>query len=328
MAAPSKAWRETIAPDEAERFARYAQQFADMQRAKSARFGTGRALHRRQQLGLKAQLHVLPGLPVHARHGLFEAPLSYGALIRLSNGSADRAADARPDVRGFSIQVQGVAGESALGGAATHQDFALIQHPAFAFAGTDEFVGLALHASQGLPALLKYLAGRYGVVGAMKQLRKLAKTFRKPFKGFAAETFFSAAPIACGPYAARVRLRPADTSVLPARGRAWAQDMAERLRAGPLSYDLQLQFFVKETVTPIEDASVDWPEGASPYLTVGRLTLPRQDPDSAEGLALSERTEATVFDPWAALAAHRPLGEVMRARKIVYCQSQKERGAA
>ena len=328
MAAPSRAWRENIAPDEAERFARYAQQFAELQRAKSARFGSGRALHRRQQLGLKARLDVLPGLPAFARHGLFEAPLSYDALLRLSNGGADKAADAKPDVRGFSIQVQGVAGEAALGGAATHQDFALIQHPAFAFAGTDEFVGLAIHASNGLPALLKYLLGRYGAFGALKQLRKIAKTFGKPFKGFAAETFYSAAPIACGPYAARVRLRPADATQPPARGHAWAQDMGDRLRAGPLAYELQLQFFVKETVTPIEDASVDWPEDRSPYITVARLTLRQQDPDSAEGLALSERTEAAVFDPWAALAAHRPLGEVMRARKVVYFESQKQRGAA
>jgi len=35
-----------------------------------------------------------------------------------------------------------------------------------------------------------------------------------------------------------------------------------------------------------------------------------------------------VFDPWQALMAHRPLGEVMRARKAVYFASQKERGAA
>ena len=54
MAAPSTAWREQIAADEDTRFAGYADQFAAMQRAKSARFGTGRALHRKQQLGLKA----------------------------------------------------------------------------------------------------------------------------------------------------------------------------------------------------------------------------------------------------------------------------------
>lgn len=328
MAAPSTAWREQIAADEDARFEGYAQQFAAMQRAKSARYGNGRALHRKQQLGLKATLDVLQGLPAHAAQGLFAKAHRYEVLVRLSNGGADKAADAKPDVRGFSFAVLGVQGESALGGPATHQDFALIQHPAFAFARVDEFVGLALNASKGLPALLKYLVGRYGWAGAFRQLKQVAKTFGKPFKGFAAETFFSAAPIACGPCAARVRLRPVDTQAPPAKGKAWAQDLAGRLRVGAITYDLQLQFFTDEATTPIEDASVDWPESAAPYVTVARLNLLKQDPGSAEGQALNERAEAAVFDPWCALAAHRPLGEVMRARKVVYFHSQKERGAA
>lgn len=325
---PSTAWREQIAADEDTRFAGYAQQFADMQRAKTARYGPGRALHRKQQLGLKATLDVLEGLPAHAAQGLFAKAHRFEVLVRLSNGGADKAADAKPDVRGFSFAVQGVQGESALGGAVAHQDFALIQHPAFAFARVDEFVGLAVNASRGLPALLKYLVGRYGWAGGLQQLKKVAKTFGKPFKGFAAETFYSAAPIACGAYAARVRLRPVDTAASPAKGKAWAKDLADRLRAGAITYDLQLQFFTDEATTPIEDTSVDWPESAAPYVTVARLNLLKQDPDSAEGKALIERTEAAVFDPWCALAAHRPLGEVMRARKVVYYQSQKERGAA
>ncbi len=75
MATPSTAWREQVAPDEDERFAGYARQFTAMQRAKSVAFGNGRALHRKQHLGLKARLEVLDALPEHARHGLFAAPL-------------------------------------------------------------------------------------------------------------------------------------------------------------------------------------------------------------------------------------------------------------
>lgn len=327
MAAPSTAWREQIAADEDTRFAGYAEQFAAMQRAKSARFGAGRALHRKQQLGLKATLDVLEGLPAQAAQGLFAKARRYEALVRLSNGGADKAADAKPDVRGFSFAVLGVQGESALGGPASHQDFALIQHPTFSFANVDEFVGLALNASRGLPTLLKYLVGRYGWAGAFKQLKQVAKTFGKPFKGFAAETFYSAAPIACGPYAARVRLRPVEAATAPAQGKAWAKDLADRLRTGAITYDLQLQFFSDEATTPIENTSVDWPESAAPYVTVARLNLLKQDVDSAEGRALIQRTESAVFDPWCALAAHRPLGEVMRARKVVYFRSQQERSA-
>jgi hypothetical protein len=86
-----------------------------------------------------------------------------------------------------------------------------------------------------------------------------------------------------------------------------------------------LQPFVSEHLTPIEDASVNWP---SPYHTVAHLTLPAQDTSSAAGQALARKIEASVIDPWQALAAHRPLGDVQRARRVVYFVSQKGRNAA
>ena len=71
-------------------------------------------------------------------------------------------------------------------------------------------------------------------------------------------------------------------------------------------------------VLPRGDAG-DWPEDvAPPYVTVGVLTLPVQDTQEAV-------VEAAVFDPWRALMAHRPLGDVMRARRVVYYQSQNGR---
>ncbi len=104
----------------------------------------------------------------------------------------------------------------------------------------------------------------------------------------------------------------------------WGADFSTQLRSKELQWDLQLQPFVDPQRTPIEDASVNWP---SPYTTVARLTLPRQDSASPQGQALAQQVEAAVFDPWQALAAHRPLGDVMRARKVVYFESQKGRGA-
>ena len=45
----------------------------------------------------------------------------------------------------------------------------LIQHPAFAFAKTDEFVGLVMSVSQSPLALLRYLVKRYGLGGSLRQ---------------------------------------------------------------------------------------------------------------------------------------------------------------
>ena len=73
----------------------------------------------------------------------------------------------------------------------------------------------------------------------------------------------------------------------------------------------------------------DFPRNwATPYSTVARLMLPKQDTRSAEGKELADKVEACVIDPWQALSEHRPLGDVQRARKVVYFESQKGRGAA
>lgn len=337
---PSTAWKEKIAPDEGQRYAAHAAVFAEIQKRKSAQFGNGRALHRKQLTAAHGTLEVLDGLPSYAHNGLFSEPRVHEVWVRLSNGGMDRARDSTPDVRGFSIKVQGVEGASALGdGPAKSQDFTLINQEAFAFTGSAEFVDFVEAASHGNGNLLKYLFRRYGVFGAPRQLARMLKLAGKPFSGFATEPFFSAVPMACEPYAVRVRLLPDpsnshwDGAVNPAsRGMTvaiakndWNADFSARLRSQTLHWDLQVQPFVHESITPIEDASVNWP---TPYTTVARLMLPQQDTESRQAQAFAQRVEAAVFDPWQALAEHRPLGDVQRARKVVYFQSQKGRGAA
>lgn len=325
---PSTQWKEHIAPDEIERFARYGEQFAAIQSRKSAKYGSGRALHRKQLTAARGTLEVLPDLPRFARHGLFASPGPHDVWVRLSNGGMDRAPDAVPDIRGFALRVFGVHGESALGnGLAKSQDFTLINQEKFAFARSDEFVDFVAAAANGNGALLKFLIKRYGLFGGPARIARMLKTVSKPFGGFATDALFSSVPMACGPYAVRVRLTPDHDNgkAIPGATKDWGGDFSARLRRHALHWDMQLQPYVSEKLTPIEDASVNW---NSPYTTVARLTLPRQDTASSQGRDLGEKVEASVFDPWQALAEHRPLGDVQRARKVVYFVSQKGRGAA
>lgn len=324
---PSTEWKEVVAPDEAERLAHYVTEFAALQKRKSAKFGAGRALHRKQLTAAHGVLEVLPDLPAFAANGLFAAPGKHEAWVRLSNGGMDRAADRMPDIRGLSLKVLGINGPGALGNGNTlAQDFLLINAEQFAFAGSVEFMDFVLAASQGNGALLKFLVKRYGLLGGPARLLKLIKSVGKPFSGFATEPLYSAVPIACGPYAVRVRLQPAASNGAadPAAKENWGDDVARRLAKAALQWDLQLQPFVNEQTTPIEDASVNWP---SPYTTVARLTLPVQDVGSQAGQDLVDKAESAVFDPWQALIEHRPLGDVQRARKAIYFESQKGRGA-
>ncbi len=119
--APSTGWKETIGHDEEARFAHYARQFTELQAQKTARHGAGRALHRKQVLGLGATLEVKAGLPEPYCQGVFARPGSYEAWVRLSNGAAARASDKRPDIRGLAVAVHGVHGPAALGGTTDRQ---------------------------------------------------------------------------------------------------------------------------------------------------------------------------------------------------------------
>ena len=324
---PSTEWKERIADDEDKRFEQYGKQFAALQARKSKKHGPGRALHRKQITAAQGRLDVLGDLPEFARHGLFAKRAKFDVWVRLSNGGVDKASDRLPDIRGFAFRVMGVHGDSALGnGPAVSQDFALINQEQFAFPKSDEFVDFVMAAAKGGGALLKHMVRRYGLIRGTWRLAKMFKTVAKPFTGFADTTMFSAAPIACGPYAARVRLVPAPSNRIPLTGiqRDWDADFSGRLARQSLQWEVQLQPFVNEKLTPIEDASVNWP---TPYTTVARLTLPKQETTTEAARAFAAKVEAAVFDPWQALAAHRPLGDVMRARKVVYFASQKGRGA-
>jgi hypothetical protein len=321
MKQPSTDWRERIALDEAQHFARVARVIADLQRTKSAKFGQGRALHRKPLLAAAGRLEVLADLPDHARHGLFATPGRHRALVRLSNGGPDLQSNKVPDIRGFALKVFEVSGEGALGGPTDHQDFLMINQDRTPTVDSREFIDFLEAATAGPLSGILHLFKSQGLVGGLARLRDLFGMLGKKFNGFAAERFNTVLPICCGPYAVRARLKPSGNPPPAARSKDIVEDMRERLAIGPLTWDLELQFFTDEAATPIEDASRTWPDADTPIVTAARLTLPQQDV-----YAVAAEAEAAKFDPWSGLAAHRPLGEAMRARKVAYFESQKGRG--
>ena len=323
MKQPSTAWRERIAPDEVTHHARVATVIGELQRAKSKKFGPGRALHRKQLLAATGTLEVLDGLPEHARHGLFALPGRHRALVRLSNGGPDVQSNRLPDIRGFALKVLDVSGESALGGRTDHQDFLMINQDRAPLTDSREFVDFMEAATPGPLGGILHLFKAHGLAGGFGRLRELLGMLNRKFAGFAAERFNTVAPLFCGPYAVRVRLAPAGNPPPARRSKDIVSDMRERLAVGPLTWNLELQFFVDEATTPIEDTSVPWPDSETPIVVAARLTLPQQGVDAA-----AAEVEAARFDPWGGLAAHRPLGEVMRARRVAYLESQRGRSAA
>jgi hypothetical protein len=319
---PSTTWQETIPPGEDDELAVYARDLAAIQARRKSGPMADRALHAKAHAGLLATLTVDDGLPEPARQGLFQRPGRYRGYLRLSNGSGARAHDKVADVRGIALKLVGVDGPKVLADATT-QDFLFIDTPRAAFRSPREFVAV-VKAAAG-KRLLRSLVHDLGLFRTLGLVAAVAGGLKGKPNDLLDVTFHTVLPVAFGPFAARLRLVPlhapsprrragADPAYLAAR-------IAERASQAPLRWQLEAQFFTGPQ-TPIEDPTVDWP---SPYQRLGELeTVPVAAADKAA--ALSAHIETLAFDPWHALAAHRPLGAMMRARKHAYFASTQGRG--
>jgi hypothetical protein len=321
---PSTDWKESVAPDEDGRFERLAQRLAGVQKARDG--AKTRALHGKSHAGLRATLRILPDLPEHARQGLFAAPGEHRAYVRFSNGSGAIQPDRAPDLRGLALKVLDVDGPKVLGDART-QDFLMIDTPTVPFRTPDEFIAFVCASSPPDGGIGKVIA-EVGFFRTLGLLAALAGTAKGRLRDVVDRTFYSAAAVSWGPYAARYAAFPVhpagdeggaspDRDYLGARTRA-------RVAKVPLEYELRVQHYAGPE-TPIEDSRVAWP---TPFLPIARLRIEHQDAASPAGKKLTDFVETLSFDPWHALVPHRPLGAVMRARKVAYYASIQARHAA
>lgn len=316
MTSVSTDWNETIAPDEEDRHRRLTEAILEIQTRVNAKSGPGRAFHRKQVAALSGRLVVHDALPEYAAQGLFAEPGEYEVVARLSNGAMVTHPDLIPDVRGFAFSVRGLDAEGALTASTDRQDFLLIDLPSFGFRDSADFAQIVQAAGSGPLGTLKHLIGRDGVVAGLTRAATQAARIAVPFTGFATTDFHSCAPITWGPYAAQVHLRPRGAGINPLAWRDYGADMRGRIAKGDVRWDVQAQFYSNPSDTPIEDLRSPWD---SSKVTVGELILDSPADDQA--------VEQDRFDPWSALAEHRPLGDVMRARKAAYFRSVQNRQA-
>lgn len=323
---PSTDWKEEIADGEAARFESYAAFLTKGQQAHASNGTLARALHAKQNLGVEAEL-VIGDVPADAKLAMFATPKRYRAVARFSNGAQAKQSDRTPDVRGLAVKVFGVDGTKVIPGMEneTTQDFLAIRTSVLPIRNADEFMTLVRVARP--QALLPIrLAAALGPRRAIQIIRTVLAGFKAPQRPLAATSFYSALPIMLGSHAVQYAFTARDQS--PATkltsANSLGEGLAAQLRKEAVTYDLQLRFYTDATQTPIEDATTEW---SSPWLTVGQLILPVQDPDSPRGQRVQEFVEQLSFDPWHARADMRPLGNIMRARNVAYRSSTQARKA-
>lgn len=300
-----------------------------------------RDAHAKSHGMLVGDITIYGGLPEHLRQGLFASPASYPVALRLSTAPGDLHSDTVPSPRGMALKILGVPGLQyhAERAATPTQDLLLVNQPVIPFGH--------VHAYANMQALLEKHAGASD--GARKVAASLASAGSKALhllgmdnptlEGLGAanhhilgETFYSMAALRYGEYVAKLCAAPLGGNVRALTGQPLRSDAGDSelrdlvvdfFRSQGAEYELRVQLCTDLERMPVEDASIAWPEDVSPYQPVARISIPPQDAYSPARRVFFD--DVLSFNPWHCLAAHRPLGSIMRARIKAYEASSRFR---
>jgi hypothetical protein len=293
-----------------------------------------RAVHAKSHGLLTGELRVLDSLPPVLAQGLFAQAGTYPVVMRLSTVPGDLLDDSVSTPRGLAIKLIGVPGERLPGGEGdTTQDFVMVNGPAFGAPDAKHFlkslklVAATTDKAEPLKKAFSTLArGAEKVVEAVGgKSGTLIALGGHPETNILGETFYSQTPQLYGPYVAKFSIAPVSPDLKTLTDAPVdLHDKPNGLRDAVIAHfarhggewELRVQLCTDLESMPIEDSSVAWPETQSPFIAVARISAPAQPAwTEARSRAIDD---GMAFNPWHTLDAHRPIGSIMRARRVVY----------
>jgi catalase len=331
-------------PDEQSVFTELSQTMQHITRTMAGHYRHAyRPVHAKSHGVLVGTLSVLAGLPEPLSQGLFGRDGSYPAILRFSTNPGDLLADSVSSPRGLAIKILNVPGEMlpSHSGHST-QDLVCVNSKVFGapnpagFLQQIKLLDKTLELSESVKQAVSTVArGTNVALRAVGIHSGALDNLGHPFTHILGETFSTIAPLRYGEYVAKIAIVPLSASLKELTGKhvdagsgfnPLEEAVKEFFRTNTAQWAIQVQLALDDpSITPIEDAAKEWPEDQSPYQTVATLTVGPQDSYSdARQVFVDEQLS---FTPWHALAAHQPLGGVMRSRKSAYEEAQQYRAA-
>jgi len=293
-----------------------------------------RDAHAKSHGVLTGVLDVSRDIPEHLAQGIFQPGRSYPVVARLSSAHGDIHSDEIRALKGMAVKVIGVEGPRLLtstDGEVT-QDFLLVNLPVlpfgdvktyFAFQKRQESVANKSDPPGTLiPDVARAASEALKAVGRPSRLLEAIGAAAHHILG---ETFYTMAAIRFGKYIAKLSLAPLSPSVtaltnqpIDATGShsCYRDLVVEFFQTQSAVYQLRAQLCTDPDRMPIEDASVEWPANLSPHIPIATITYPVQNAYSPARRIYAD--DVLSFNPWQGIAAHRPLGSIMRARARAY----------
>lgn len=334
---------EVTQPHEAEDIAALREIFAELRAFAFDKHRHGlRDAHAKSHGVLRGTLRVHEHLPTELRQGLFAQPRELPVIIRFSTAPGDIVPDGVGAARGMAIKVLDVDGEKALPGeegTARTQDFLLVNHPTISSGDVHTYrrdQALLLKAAKApeeaqlaATSLLRAGAGLLRRIGINRTGGPAGQAMAHTH--LLGETYYSQGALRFGDHVAKVAAAPVSANLTALSGQRVPLLQPSALRdltsafftGGTGVWELRAQLATDLAVTPVEDASVEWPEEVTPYRTVATLTIGPQDTYSPDRRVYAD--DDLSFNPWHCLREHQPLGSIQRVRRPVYEDSTKDR---
>ncbi len=299
-----------------------------------------RPVHAKSHGVLVGALDVRGNLPEPLAQGLFAKAASYPVILRFSTNPGDLLADSVSSPRGLAVKILNVSGEMVPSHAGNNtQDLLCLDTKALsapnpaAFLDQVKLVDKTLEVSSSVKQAVSTAArGANVAFNAIGVHSGTLDSLGHPYTHILGETYSTVAPLRYGDYIAKLAIVPASQNLTELSGahidagegfNALQVLIKEFFEENTALWDIQAQLALDSETTPIEDASKRWPEDKSPYQTVATLIVHPQDSYSDARQIFAD--EQLSFSPWHALAAHQPLGGIMRSRLKAYEEAQKFR---
>ena len=294
-----------------------------------------RSVHAKTHGILQGEIEIASGLPPFLAQGLFETAARYPVVMRLSTIPGDILDDSVSTPRGLAVKIVGVPGDRLEGSEGdVTQDLVLVNGPAFGAPNAKKFLAtlkLLAKTTDRAEGLKKVLSGAMrGVQDAIVAVTgqpspTVATLGGQPETHILGETFYSQVPVRFGDYIAKIAIAPVSPELtaltqapLNVNGvpNGLREAVVKFFQTNGGSWEVRAQLCINLEDMPVEDAATVWPEAKSPYQTIARINVKPQAAWNTNRSASVD--EGMSFSPWHGLAAHRPLGSVMRVRKMAY----------
>jgi hypothetical protein len=272
---------------------------------------------------LRAELEVLPELSSKLAKGIFQPGRTYKAWVRVAGPGPFAPPDLDDNgILSFSVKLMGVEGAKLLVDEQWTQDFTAISAPTFTTPDARENLKLQERIGDGTPALYFLNFRDSHLLDAIMQ-GLFARAHGNPLD----LEYHSCVPYLLGEgQAMKFLFRPKTrqgTKIPKHPGPVYLREaMQATLAERAVEFDMLVQLQTHPRQMPIENAAVIWPEWLSPLQPVARLRIPAQGFDCSAQMAFDRHLS---FNPWHALAEHRPMGNQNRVRRRIYLETSKFR---